>query len=38
MNEWTGLGVLTETDVRAALCEKIGERIDDYLILGACDP
>jgi uncharacterized protein (DUF302 family) len=30
-----GLGVLTEIDVRATLWEKLGEQMEDYLILGA---
>ncbi|TDC85848.1 DUF302 domain-containing protein [Actinomadura sp. 7K507] len=36
--EEQGFGVLTEIDVRATLQEKIGETMEDYLILGACNP
>lgn len=33
-----GFGVLTEIDVRQTLKTKIDADIDDYLILGACNP
>jgi uncharacterized protein (DUF302 family) len=33
-----GFGVLTETDVTATLREKLGEQMEEYVILGACSP
>jgi uncharacterized protein (DUF302 family) len=34
----SGFDVVTETDVQYMLRNRLGEHIDDYLILGACNP
>lgn len=33
-----GFGVLAEIDVTTTLRDKLGEQMEDYIILGACNP
>lgn len=33
-----GFGVLTEIDIATTLREKLNEQMEDYVILGACNP
>jgi uncharacterized protein (DUF302 family) len=33
-----GFGVLTEINITSTLKEKLGEQMEDYVVLGACNP
>ncbi len=33
-----GFGVLTEIDVQSTLRDRLGENMEEYIILGACNP